>query len=57
MAAGMVREQRAGVLGAVLMEKGRAADKKLGPLGLLVVSVIHGTRITQPFARGSETHN
>jgi hypothetical protein len=44
MAAGMAREQSAGVLCAVLVEEGSAADKVLGSLGLLVISIIHGVK-------------
>ena len=44
MAAGMAREQSAGVLCAVLVEEGRATDKELGSLGLLVMSIIHGLK-------------
>ena len=42
MAAGMVREQSAGVLCAVLVEEGSATNEVLGSLGLLVMSIIHG---------------
>jgi len=45
MAAGMVWEQSAGVLCAVLAEEGSATDKVLGSLGLLVLSInIHGVK-------------
>ena len=45
MAAGMAREQSAGVLCAVLVEEGRATEKELGSLELLVMSIIHGLNV------------
>ena len=44
VAAGMAREQSAGVLCAVLVEEGSATDKVFGSLGLLVMSIIHGVK-------------
>jgi hypothetical protein len=44
MAAGMAREQSAGVLCAVLVEEGSATDTELGFLGLLVMLIIHGVK-------------
>jgi len=44
MAAGMAREQSAGVLCAVLVEEGSTTDKERGSLGFLVMSIIHGVK-------------